>query len=218
MPIEIFLLAIGSMVWPVLLAVDVVAFRTDRPVRILGGFLTGGMVTTVAVACIIVFSLEDTDLVTRSRKTTDAAVAIVIGVVALVAAYLIRRSDMRPRAKRDSPTSGRVERLADHGAGLAFLTGIVFNIFPGPLPLIAMKDIAELDYTAAATVAVIIAFYLVMFIPVEAPLICFLVAPRRTAEAVTSFNAWLERNLRKLAWVALAAFGTFEIVRGLFAA
>jgi hypothetical protein len=29
------LLALGSMFWPVLLAVDVVAFRTDRPVRIL---------------------------------------------------------------------------------------------------------------------------------------------------------------------------------------
>jgi hypothetical protein len=31
MPIEISLLALGSMFWPVLLAVDVVAFKTDRP-------------------------------------------------------------------------------------------------------------------------------------------------------------------------------------------
>jgi multisubunit Na+/H+ antiporter MnhB subunit len=222
MLIEIFLLAVGSMFWPVLLAVDLVAFRTDRPVRILAGFLAGGMVATVTVGCVIVFSLDDTPLVTRSRHTTDAAVSIVVGVAALVAAYFIRRSDERRRVKpKPQPkpqTSSRVDRLADHGAGLAFVTGIVLNIFPGPFPLIAMKDIAELDYSTAGTVAVIIAFYLVMFTPVEGPLVGFLMAPRRTEEAVTSFNAWLGRNLRRLAWMALAVVGAFEIVRGLFAA
>jgi hypothetical protein len=97
------------------------------------------------------------------------------------------------------------------------LTGIVLNIFPGPLPLIAMKDMAELDYSTAETIAVVVAFYLVMFTPVEAPLISFLVAPRRTKEAVASVNAWLEQNLRRLAWIALVVFGAFEIACGLFA-
>ena len=94
----------------------------------------------------------------------------------------------------------------------------MLNVFPGVLPFIAMKDIAELDYSTAGAIAVIVAFYLVMFIPVEGPLVSFLVAPRRTEEAVTSFNAWLDRNLRKVAWVVLAVFGAFEIVRGIFAA
>lgn len=218
MLIEIFLLAVGSMVWPVLLAVDVVAFRTDRPVSILAGFLVGGLTATVTVGCLIVLSLEDTTLVTRSRRATDAAVSIVLGVVALVGAYFIRRSDGQHGAKSKPHTSSKVERLAGHGAGPAFLTGIVLNIFPGPLPLIALKDMAELDYPTAGTIAVIVAFYLVMFTPVEGPLIGFLVAPKQTKRAVRSFNTWLEQNLRKLAWVALAVFGAFEIVRGIIAA
>jgi len=41
-----------------------------------------------------------------------------------------------------------------------------------------MKDIGELDYTTGATIAVILAFYVVMFTPVEDPLVAFLVAPR----------------------------------------
>ena len=218
MLIEIFLLALGSMFWPVLLAVDVVALQTDRPVSILAGFLLGGMIATVIVGCLIVLSLEDTTLVTRSRHATDAAVSIVLGVVALVAAYFIRRSDRHHKAKPKPQTSSKVERLAGRGAGLAFLTGIVLNIFPGPLPLIALKDMAELDYPRAGTIAVIVAFYLVMFTPVEGPLIGFLVAPKPTKRAVGSFNTWLEQNLRKLAWVALAGFGAFEIVRGIIAA
>lgn len=221
MLIEIFLLAVGSMFWPALLAVDVVALRTDRPVRILAGFLAGGMVTTVAIGCAIVFALEDTALVTGSRHTTDAVVPIVLGAAALFAAYFIRRDD-RHRTANPQPkkpdSSSRIERLGRHGGGLAFLTGIVLNVFPGVLPFIAMKDIAELDYSTAGAMAVIVAFYLVMFIPVEGPLISFLVAPRRTEEAVTAFNAWLDRNLRTIAWVALVVFGVFEIVRGIFAA
>jgi cytochrome c biogenesis protein CcdA len=214
MLLEIFVLAVGAMFWPLLLAVDVVAFKADRPVRVLGGFLAGGIVATVAVACAIVFSLEQTSLVSTSRHTTDPAVSIGVGVAALVAAFLIRRSNRQKREPSKPHTSSKVERLAGHGAALAFVAGIVLNIFPGLFPLIAMKDMGELDYTTASTIAVIVAFYVVMFTPVEVPLVAFLVAPRPTKRAVDSFNLWLARNLRTLAWCALAILGAFEIVRG----
>jgi hypothetical protein len=141
----------------------------------------------------------------------------VVGVAALVAAYFIRRSDQHRRARPKPHTPSKVDRLGDHGVGLAFSTGVVLNIFPGPFPLIALKDMAELNYSTAATIAVIVGFYLVMFTPVEGPLISFLVAPRRTKGAVTSVNAWLEQNLRRLVWMALAAVGVLEIARGVFA-
>jgi len=212
---EIFILAVGSMFWPVLLAVDVVAFKSERPVTILGGFLAGGLVATVAVGCAIVFSLQNTSLVTRSRHTTDASVYLVVGAACLVAAFFIRRSDRQRRTKPKPHSSSKVDRLASHGPWLAFVTGIVLNVFPGLLPFIAMKDIGELDYSTAGTVAVIVGFYLVMFVPVEAPLVAFLVAPERTARSVDRFNVWLAENLRRLAWIALAIFGAAELVRGL---
>ena len=215
---EIFLLAVGSMFWPALLAVDVVALKSARPISILGGFLAGGLVTTVTVGCAIVFSLEHTSLFTTSRHTTNAVVSIVIGAAALVAAFFIRRSDKQPRATSGPKTSGRVDRLGSHGLWLAFVTGIVLNVFPGVLPFVALKDIGELGYSTVGTIAVIIGFYVVMFTPVEAPLIAFLVAPKRTERAVDSFNVWLAQNLRRLAWWALTIFGAFEILRGVLVA
>jgi hypothetical protein len=68
------------------------------------------------------------------------------------------------------------------------------------------------------TIAVIVGFYLVMFTPVEAPLVAFLVAPKRTERAVDSFNVWLAQNMRRLAWWVLAAVGIFEIARGVLVA
>jgi thiol:disulfide interchange protein len=220
MLIEIFLLAVGSMFWPVLFAVDVAAFKSDRPLRILAGFLAGGLVATVSIGIAVVFRLQDTDLVSRSRHTTDAVVSIAVGAAALVAAYFVRGSAKQREARsRSTPhTSSRTDRLVAHGAALAFLTGIVLDLIPGPLPIIALKDIAELGYTTAGTIAVIIGFYLVMFMPVELPILGFLVAPKRTADMATSVSAWLGRNLRTLAWWALAIFGVLEIVRGVIAA
>jgi hypothetical protein len=81
-----------------------------------------------------------------------------------------------------------------------------------------MKNVAELDYSADATLAIIVGFYLIMFTLVEVPIVGFLVAPERTRTAATAFNIWLGRNLRLVAVAALATLGTFEIVRGTIAA
>src|SRR5262249_32958110 len=114
--------------------------------------------------------------------------------------------------------SSRVERLVARGGILAFAAGIVANVFPGVLPFVALKDIAELCYSTVETVLVIVGFYLVLFTFVEAPIVGYLVAPARTARAGASFNAWPSRNIRTLSSSVLAVFGAFELVRGLVAA
>ena len=210
---EIFLLAVGSMFWPLLLVVDLVAFRTDRPVAVLASFWAGGMLTTVAVGCAIVFSLQATSLVSSSRRETDAAVDIAVGVLALAAAFVIRRGG-RHASTDAKPAPGRVQRLLARGLALAFVAGILANVFPGVLPFVALKDIAELGYATGPTILVIVCFYLVMFVPVEAPMLSLLVAPRRTAAVVESLNAWTTRNGRTVAWSVLAIFGVLEIAHG----
>ena len=67
--------------------------------------------------------------------------------------------------------------MLDHGAPLAFVAGIVFNIIPGVVPVIALKDIAELDYSFAETLGLLLGFYLIMFAFIEIPLAGYVVAP-----------------------------------------
>jgi hypothetical protein len=216
---EIFLLAVASMFWPFLLVVDIVALRTSRPVPILAWFLAGGFLTTIGLGLAIVYALRSSSLVSGSWKsTTDASVDLVVGCFALVAAALVWRGRTREPEPQPAQKSGRIERLVARGAALAFVAGIVANVVPGVFPFIALKDIAELNASVAATVALVVGFYIVMFTFVEAPLFAFLLAPERTKVAVESFNLWLGRHGRALAASVLLAVGVLAIVHGIVAA
>ena len=217
---EIFLLAVAAMFWPILLLVDIVAFRTSRPVAILLWFLAGGLLTTIGLGVAIVYLLRSTSLISQhDRSSTDAGFDIVVGCLALVAALLVWRGRKHPTGeKRSSSGSDRIERLVARGAALAFVAGVVANVFPGVFPFIALKDIAELSYPPAATLALIAGFYVVMFTFIEAPLLAFLFAPARTERAVATFNRWLELHGRALAASVLLGFGVLEIAHGAIAA
>jgi hypothetical protein len=218
---EVFLLAVASALWPALVAVVVVALRTPRPTRILASFLAGAMLTTVSVGLVIVFALESSDVVEGPHRTTTAVVDLTIGGLALVTSYVLSHrwaAEPGRAVAKAADRPGWSERMIERGARLAFLVGVVLNVFPGLFPFVALKDIAELDYEPWATVLLVSGFYVVMFTIVEVPLVAGLVAPERTARAVDRFNTWLERNGRRLIVIALAAVGVYLMVRGIIAA
>jgi len=203
--------------------VDLVALRALHPARLLASFLLGGLLTTMTIGLAVIYALQDTAIVGRSRGTTDPAVSVSIGILALVAAWGLARY-YRARPKRppepDDPSKGpsRLERLLARGAPVAFMVGIVLNVVPGPFPLVALKDIAEADWSVPVTVLVLFGFYVVMFTFVEVPLAGYLVSPRRATSATRSFNAWLDRHTRQLVVGALVAAGIYLIASGLLTA
>jgi hypothetical protein len=224
--LEIFLLAVGSMFWPLLLVVVVLALNTAHPVKILSWFWLGGMLASVCVGSAIVFTLDETAVRSGSRLSGAAWVDVVVGGLALLAAGVLRwygRRRARERTERREPprrsrSSERIERLVERGGPLAFVGGIVASVFPGPLAIIAMTQIAQLGYPTAPTVGVIIAFFLVMFTFVEVPIVAFTLSPEWTKVRATRFNAWLGRNLVSLGVWALTIVGSAEVVRGLVTA
>jgi hypothetical protein len=212
--VEILLLALASMVWPALLAVVVVALVSPRPVRLLSFFLAGSLLTTVTVGAVIVFLLRGSSLLPPERPTFGPVVDLVAGSAALLLAYVLHRRGRPAHEQPASDTPSWYERTLSRGGPLAFVVGVVLNVFPGVFPFVAMKDIAELDYSVAATVALILGFYLVMFLPAEVPLVSYLVAPEGTTKNVAKLRDWLGRNGRRLAVITLAAVGTYLLVRG----
>jgi hypothetical protein len=150
MAIELIPLAIASAFWPLLLAVVIISLRAAHPPRLLVSFLVGGLLTTMTVGLIIIYALEHSSLVSRSRSTTDSAVDLAAGAIALAAGLLLaRRADPKPDrvggAEDAAKPRGRIDRMLSRGAPLAF-SGVVLNIVPGVPPFVALKDIAELDY------------------------------------------------------------------------
>jgi hypothetical protein len=220
--LEIFLLAVGSMFWPFILVVVVLALNTNHPVKILSWFWLGGMLASVSVGAAIVFTLDET-AVRSSRVHAAPWVDVVVGALALLAAAVLRQYGERRARGRTAPpkrsrNSERVERLVERGGRLAFVGGIVASIFPAPLAIIAMTQIAQLGYSTAATTAVIVAFFVVMFTFVEVPIVAFALSPEWTRKRATRFNAWLGHNLVPLGVWALTILGGAEIVRGLVTA
>lgn len=205
------------MVWPALITAVVAALASSQPVRLLSWFLAGSLLTTVTIGTIIVILLGHSDHVSGSSPTFDAATYFVAATAALLVAYIVWS---RGRAKVEAPPTqpGRPswsERSLARGGLLAFVAGIVLNVIPGVLPFVALKDIAELDYTPLGAVALVIGFYLVMFLPAEVPLGSYLVAPRRTTAAVERFNTWLKRNARLIAVYVLVGAAIYLAVRGI---
>jgi hypothetical protein len=214
---EIFVLALASMVWPALVAVVVVALASRQPVKLLSVFLAASLLTTVSIGLVIVFVLRGSSLFSGSCPTFGPAVNVAAGIAAIVAGYLVRRGGgsqaRNTEAKQDGPTW--TERTLARGAPLAFLAGVVLNIAPGVFPFVALKNIAELDYSPAASVALVVGFYLIMFLPVEVPLGSYLVAPARTSAAVGRFNSWLRQNTRRVAALILSLVGVYLVARGI---
>jgi len=219
--LELLLLALASTFWPTLIVVVVLALRTEKPVVILVGFLCGGLLTTIAIGLALVFALQDSPLFTSSRSSTDPAIYISVGLVSLLAAYAIDRRSRRASveevaaAPAGQKKPSMVNRVVAKGVLPAFAAGIVLNIVPGTFPIIALKNIAELDATNSAKVATIVVFYVIMFAFVEIPLVAYVFAPQRTQSSMDALNAWLGRNGHRIAVYALASVGVYSLVRGI---
>jgi Sap, sulfolipid-1-addressing protein len=221
--LELLVLAFASMFWPTLIVIVVLALRVSHPIKILTWFLVGGLLTTISVGIVIVFELQGSSLVSGSSPTIDSPVYITMGLLSLLAAFaLLRRTNRAPAKPRHETKASSAntkppltERAVGRGAPVAFAAGVVLNILPGTFPIVALKDIAEVNASNAAKVAAIVVFYLIMFAFVEVPIVAFVFAPERTTVAVNNFNDWLKRNGRRVAAYVLAVVGVYLTVRGI---
>ena len=218
--LELLLLALASMFWPTLILIVVLALHSAQPVRILAGFLAGGLLTTIVLGSVLVFALEGSSIASGSSHSFGATLYITVGSLSLLAAYVIYKGGQGP-ADAEEPVEEKpkkpsmAQRVVRSGGLTAFGVGIVLNIVPGTFPIIALKDIAGADASHATKLLAIIVFYVIMFAFVEIPLVAFLFAPERTTTMVTDMNAWLRRNGRRIAVYAVAGVGVYLIARGI---
>jgi hypothetical protein len=215
--LEIVLLAFASMFWPTLITIVVLALRVPRPVRILSWFVLGGLLTTITIGLVLVFALQDADFISGSSRPVNPVLNITVGALALVVAlYLARRGRRHVEgAAADEKKSGLTQRAVERGGLVAFFAGVVLNIVPGAFPVVALKDIAQLDAGDATKVASVVVFYVIMFSFAEVPIVAYLFAPERTTVRVNEFNTWLRRNSTHIAIAVLAAVGIYLTIRGL---
>ncbi len=224
--LEILPLAIGSAVYPTLLAMVVIILGQPKPRRILAAYLCGGLLASLTVGFLVVAALNSGHTVGGGDHTVGPAVDFVIAVAALAILFLLATD--RDRALREYRARHRAKRKPKEGPSLSerilsrnsliftFVLGIALNL-PGALYLVALKDIAAADIGTAETIAVVLAYNVVMFQWAEIPLIGYAVAPERTETTINSLNQWLGGHARQIAMALCAAAAVYLLIQGLSA-
>src|SRR3954453_22184956 len=211
---HIVLLAFAAAIFPLLIACVAIIISRPEPRPLLLAFYAGGLLVSLigGVALLSVFNSGDSAL-GNSSSDPNPATSIVAGLLALVFSWLLvsstgreRLSRWRARGKEAEPASPKgpswaERRLSEAGAAVAFTVGAAINL-PGPFYILALGDIAQGDYSAAQSAALILLFNAIMFLLLEVPLVGYMIRPEQTAEQVARLSAWLHRNgLRLTGWL-----------------
>jgi hypothetical protein len=223
--LSIFLLSLAAMLNPTLLAAVTVMMLLPDTKRLMSGYLLGAYLTSITLGLLIVFSLHDTGSVGTGKTTLGPGEDIVLGLLALIVAYVLgggrteplrerRRRRKEEKEKAEGPKQSWPERMLGRGsARVTFAVGALLTL-PGVSYLTALDRIAKLDLDAALTALIVIGFCLVQQALLEVPLLGYAFAPERTQHAVDDFRAWLARNGRKAGTIVAAAIGVLLVVRG----
>jgi Sap, sulfolipid-1-addressing protein len=118
-PVTLVLLALAASVYPTLLAGVILILAHPRPLRMLFGFLAGGLTISVIAGIAIVRALESSGAVDTAHRSTKPIVSIVAGAVSLVLAWgiwsgAINRGLRKHRRRRDPAGRRDLHRVPDH--------------------------------------------------------------------------------------------------------
>ena len=198
---ELALTALAAMLSPTTLTFSVlVLVLGDRPLRTGLWFYVGALGATLGIGVVAAFVLGDAAASsTPSTPKTWVAVldvALAVGLLALVFVVLRRP----PNVRRTESMLAQMEKVASSpvvaivGAGAALAN-------PGAFIPIALKDISELDPSAAEYVVSWVFFSLVSLLPLAVALLLLALAPAWTRRVLGAVRGWLERNARNVAAV-----------------
>jgi hypothetical protein len=221
---SIFLLSLLAMFTPTLLAAVTVMMLLPNPKRLMLGYLLGAYLMSITAGLLIVFSLHGSAGVSTARHTLGPVADIVIGLVALLVAYVLggerdgplqrqRRRRQETRARQPAKESWPERMLGRGSARVTFAVGVALTL-PGVSYLTALDRMAKLDASTAETVLLVVAFCLIQQLLLEVPLLGYAFAPEKTQDRVTRFRAWLGRNGRRAGVYLAATIGALLVVRG----
>jgi Sap-like sulfolipid-1-addressing protein len=220
---DVFVFALTAALNPTLLTATTVMLLLPRPKRLLLGYLLGALLTSITLGLVIIYTLLDSGAVSTQKHTVSPSIDLAIGAILLVLAFVLatgrheRLADRRRAKKATKEPSGppRWQQFLGRGsARSAFVIGALLTL-PGGSYIVGLTRIHDLDYSVAATVALVIVFNLIMLILLEAPLVSYAVAPEWTPNAIDRAKAWVGRHWRRFAVAFLTVMGLALVASGL---
>ena len=192
---NIFLYSLVAAANASLLAAVTVMLFLPNPKRLLIGYLLGGLLVSLTIGFVLVFAVHQSGATSTSQNSISPAMDIALGLILLVAAYVLNSERMERRRERKKEEKEKVEKgpskvervLGRGSARITFLVGMLLTL-PGVSYLAALHELDNLNYSTALTILVILGFNVMLLILLEIPLIGYVFAPERTVVAVQDFR------------------------------
>jgi uncharacterized membrane protein len=212
--VELALVALAAMLSPITLTVSVFALVLgDRPLRTGLWFYLGALGATLAIGVIAAFVLGNAAAShTSSPKTWVAIVDVIAGV--LVLAYVLRALRRPRNPERVESMLKQMERVASSPAIAVVGAGAALANPGGFIPL-ALKEISQLDPSAAQYIIDWALFALVSLLPLGIALLMLIFARDRAMRMLEASRGWLQRNVRTVAAVILVLLGAALLRNGI---
>jgi hypothetical protein len=167
------------------------------------------------IGILIVRVFQHGRVIGDSGSSFSAGVYLGAALGAFAIAAIVRRMPKRPPKPQKETSGGWSGRIEKNGVTAALVCGVLFNLLPGVFPLVALKDIAQLDVSLGEAAVIIFFFYIGMFLLVEVPLVWLFVSPESARTGTLRFNAWLGENRMKVAEWCLEVVGVYLVARGI---
>ena len=208
---NIFLLAVASAFYPLLLAAVLVMLDTPRPKALLAGFMLlgdDGQRRPLGVAIVVALRPARARSAAQPAATVSPVIDIAPGALALFVALAMARGLDRPAPSPSAFKTRHVRRSlpgeADASAGARSASRSWWgwsSACRASCFVAALKDIAKSLALSATAFGLILAFNAIQFVLVELPLVGYLplVAPERTRATVEDFNRWFRTTCARSA-------------------
>jgi hypothetical protein len=212
---ELALTALAAMFSPTTLTFSVlVLVLGERPLRTGLWFYLGALGATLGIGIVAAFVLGNAaaSSTPSTPKTWVAIVDVILAVALLVLVVVVlRRPVNTARSASMIEQMGKVASspvVAILGAGAALAN-------PGAFIPIALKDISELNPSAAQYIVDWVFFSLVSLLPLAVALVLLLVARDWTRRMLGSVRVWLEGNARSVAAVIVVLLAASLLRNGI---
>jgi threonine/homoserine/homoserine lactone efflux protein len=177
-------------------------------------FIVGWLLALLVLALLMVFVLHGQDF--SSRHTTPSRVVsvveLVLGGLLVVGSWRVYR---RPRQKQgpESPPKW-LDRVDRTNWLIAVAVGALMLSYA--LSLAAVAEILKANVSAVDAAGAAFVFAVTSIVTVAAPVVVVVAAPKRSAEILASWKAWLLANSRSIALIALMVIGAVLIARAAY--
>lgn len=232
--LDILALGLGAAVYPQLLAIVVLILTRPEPKRLLWACYLGAIAVSVGCGVAVLLAFRDRSTVAGSSShRLGGSVYLIVGAIIVLAAIALAsdrgRAQLTASLRRTRPRSGaqparrpptarlkiRAEAAIAGGSLLiAAGVGAVLGI-PGPFDLVALGRMTRAGYSLIGSLGLILAFNLIKFILIEAPIVSYAVDPERTRARVDRFSAWLRKHQVRAIAAVIAIIGLVLIGRGI---